>query len=102
MYYTLLGHSELTSRFTFTCVTAVDWVVYGVQHFTSDHAHYFLEGMSMPVEITFDPRTSVGAVDVKFTKYLLWYFYQTLIPVVRKVRVNAKLNDVGMAVPKPW
>lgn len=97
--WSLTGHSDLTSRFTFTCVTAVDWVVHGVQHFTSDHTHYFLERMSMPMEMAFDPRASVQAIDVRFTKYLLWYFYQTLVPVVRKVRINAKLNNVGMAVP---
>ena len=79
------GHSELTSRFTTTCATAVEWVVYGAEHFTADHTHHFLENEPMPIGVTFDSRASIAVIDVKFTKYLLQFFYRTLVPVVRKV-----------------
>ena len=79
------GHSDLTSRFSSTCVLAVDWVVYGAGHFTSDHTHHFLEGVSMPRGMMFESRASIRGVDVGFTRFLMQFFYQSLVPVVRKV-----------------
>ena len=82
------GHSDLTSRFTSTCTTAVEWVMYRAEHFTEDHTHHFLEGVSMPMGMMYDSEASIGAIDVGFTRFLLQFFHQTLIPVVRKVSLR--------------
>ena len=59
--------------------------MYGVEHLSSDHTHYFLEGVAMPMGMMFDSQASVPAFDVRFTKFLLQFFCRTLVPVVRKV-----------------
>ena len=82
------GHSDLTSRFSTTCATAVDWVIYGAETFTEDHTHHFLDGVTMPKQMNFDPRATIPAIDVGFTRFLIQFFSHTLLPVVRKVRYS--------------
>ena len=81
------GHSDLTSRFTNVCIAAVEWVVHGVEPFTSNHTHYFTEGSFIPTCIAYDPRITAKASDVGFTRFLLRFFYQALVPVVKKVEL---------------
>ncbi|CAI8030834.1 Lysosomal-trafficking regulator [Geodia barretti] len=68
---------------------AVDWVMFGAEHFTENHAHHFMEGVMMPGGMDFDPRASIPATDVGFTRFLLNFFCHTLLPAVRK---NMTLN----------
>ena len=87
------GHSDLTSRFGTTCTMAVDWVMFGAEHFTENHAHHFLEGVMMPGGMDFDPRASIPATDVGFTRFLLNFFCHTLLPAVRKVMLLSSLHQ---------
>ena len=79
------GHSDLTSRFGITCTMAVDWVMFGAEPFTENHTHFFLEGTIIPMGMDFDPRATIPAIDVGFTRFLLHFFCHTLLPAVRKV-----------------
>lgn len=86
LLFVCAGHSDLTSRFGSTCAMAVDWVMFRPESFTENHTHHFLDGVTMPLRMEFDPRASIPAIDVGFTRFLLTFFCHTLLPAVRKVQ----------------
>ena len=82
------GYSDLTNRFTIVCNTAVDWVVYGVEPYTTEHAQFLLDDeVTLPSNITLDMDASRVRVDVAFLRYLIGFFHRALQPVLRKVSV---------------
>ncbi len=83
---TILGHSDLTSRFTTVCNTAVDWVVYGVEKYTSEHAQYLQDrNLSLPSSISLEVDVNKVAMDMAFLRHLLGFFHRVLQPALRKV-----------------
>ena len=65
---------------------AVEWAMYGVEPYTSEHAQYFQdEEVVMPTSIELDPEANVAQADVAFLHFLLNYFHRALQPLLRKV-----------------
>ena len=88
-----IGHSDLTNRFTTVCNTAVDWVVYGVEKYTSEHAQYLQNReLSLPLSISLEVDISKVAMDVAFLRHLLNFFYKALQPALRKVWIQLTLH----------
>lgn len=78
----------MTHRFVSTCNTAVDWALYGVNPYSTEHAQYLAdmgEEDTIPTSISLASRTNIRQVDVVFVRFLLQYFHRALIPVLRKV-----------------
>ena len=83
-----VGQSDLTHRFISTCNTAVDWALYGVKPYTTEHAQCLLEMNeedSLPTNISLTSQASIVEMDVAFVRFLLLYFHRALVPVLRKV-----------------
>jgi len=74
------GHSDLSTRFTSTCIDAVDWSVYGVEIYTAEHAQYFRKGVSMTTGMVYNPQAKVAPFDAAFLRFLLRYFHKALLP----------------------
>ena len=82
----LPGQSDLTSRFTATCINAVDWAMYGVETYTSEHARYFAKGVTMPSGVEYNPQAHAALFDAAFLRFLLHYFHKALQPRNTRVR----------------
>ena len=68
------------------CNTAVDWVVYGVEKYTSEHAQYLQDkDLSLPSKISLEVEISKVATDTAFLRHLLSFFHRALQPALRKV-----------------
>lgn len=92
-----IAHSDLTNRFTIVCNTAVDWVVYGVEPYTAEHAQYLLDQeVTLPSSIALDQDTGRVRVDMAFLRYLLGFFHRALQPALKKVRKRVTLGIVGV------
>lgn len=83
----ITGHSDLTNRFVIVCNTAVDWVLYGVEPYSSEHAQFLQdEDTTLPSSISMEMDTNKGRMDIAFLRHLLHFFHKTLQPALRKVR----------------
>ena len=75
------GQSDLNNRFVTTINTAVDWIIHGIEGFTSAHAQYFTttdSNVPMPTSISLSEDVSIAEMDANFTKYLISYFHRLL------------------------
>ena len=79
------NQSELNNRFVNVCSISVDWIVHGVEPFTSDHAHLFAEGHTIPKMITFDRKALAGSMTTSFVRFVIHYFYRAILSIVKKV-----------------
>ena len=80
----LASQSELVLRFPTICTLAVDWLTYGTEVLTADHAYLFSTGASLPRTIVFDRRAQAMNMTTGYAFFLLRYFYNSLLPVVKK------------------
>ena len=80
----LASQSELAVRFPVICTLAVDWLAYGTEVLTADHASLFTTGVTLPRTIVFDRRARAITVTTGYAFFLLRYFYNSLLPVVKK------------------
>ena len=79
------NQTELNNRFANVCSVSVDWIVHGVEPFTSDHALLFAEGHTIPKVITIDRKTLVGSMTMSFVRFVIHYFYRAILSIVKKV-----------------
>ena len=80
------GQSDLTSRFTATCINAVDWAMYSVEIYTTEHARYFTKGVTMASGVEYNPQAKAALFDAAFLRFLLHYFHRALQPRNARVR----------------
>ena len=68
------------------CNTCVDWVSYGVEPYSSEHAQYLIDDeVVLPSSISMEMDTSKARMDVAFLRHLLYFFHRTLQPALKKV-----------------
>ena len=71
----------------------MDWVLYGVEPYTSEHAQYLRdEEVVLPSGISLDVDSSKGRMDVAFLRYLLQFFHKILQPALRRVTEMIPVN----------
>ncbi len=69
------------------CNTAVDWVVYGVEKYTSEHARYLQKkDLALPSSISLEVDVTKVAMDAAFLRHLLSFFHRALQPALKKVQ----------------
>ncbi len=59
--------------------SAVDWVMHGIESFTSAHAQYFTDDdniVAMPASISLSDDITIPDMDITFTKFLISYFHK--------------------------
>lgn len=81
-----LGQSDLNSRFVATISTAVEWTMYGIEPFTSEHAQYLTDdNITVPTSISLNKDVTIAEMDVNFVQFLICYFHKLLYGTIRKV-----------------
>ena len=94
------NQSELNNRFVNVCSVSVDWIVHGVEPFTSDHALLFAEGHTIPKVITFDRKALAGSMTTSFVRFVIHYFYRAILSIVKKVSllIYYKVNRLDIVL----
>lgn len=82
----LASQAELATRFNILCNLAVDWLIYGTEFLTAEHASLFTTGVTLPRAIVFDRRARASDMTTGYAFFLLRFFHNSLLPVVKKVR----------------
>lgn len=98
----LASQSELALRFPIICALAVDWLAYGTEVLTSDHAYLFSTGASLPRTIVFDRRAQAMNMTTGYAFFLLRYFYNSLLPIVKKVSDCLCMCGLLVCVRELW